>query len=149
VVVAPRGIAEPDAAVAVAGPGVDAAVAGRGVAVIGVAFAFVFVDAAAGFPVEELWPAGSAILELDPAGHGAMFWPTARVAETRNKHNHIKFVFKFIKTSKAHFGFISGSDGARLARQPVCDRPGDSLPSNLKTILCATTDAVKFVPKLA
>ena len=102
-----RGIAEPDAAVAVAGtgaagPGVNAAVAGRGVAAFGIVF--VFVDAgAAGFPVEELWPAGSALLELDPAGHGAMFWPTARVAETRNNHNHIMFVFNFIKPPKHIF----------------------------------------------
>jgi hypothetical protein len=76
--------------------------AGRGVEVFGVAvFGVVFVDAgAAGFPVEELWSAGSAILEPDPAGHGDEFWPTARVAEIRNKHNHIMFEFNFIKPPK-------------------------------------------------
>ena len=87
----PCGIADPGAVAAVVA--VDAAVRGvdAAVAVPGV----VFVDAgAAGRPDEELCPAGPALPEPDPAGHGVVFWPTARVAEIRNKH--IMFVFSFM-----------------------------------------------------
>jgi hypothetical protein len=49
---------------------------------------------AAGDPDDELCPVDPALPEPDPAGHGAVFWPTARVAETRNNHN--MFVFSFM-----------------------------------------------------
>jgi hypothetical protein len=76
-----------------AGPGVAAAVAASGVAAPGVAF----VDAgAAGRPDVELCPASFGIAGFDPAGHGAVFWPIARVAEIRNDHNHVIFVFNFM-----------------------------------------------------
>jgi hypothetical protein len=68
-------------------------VAGGCVVVRGV----VFVEAgAAGRPDVELCPSGSALPELDAVGHGAVFWPTARIPETRNNHNHIMFVFNFM-----------------------------------------------------
>ena len=88
--VPPCGIADPGAVAAVVA--VDAAVRGvdAAVAVPGV----VLDTGAAGRPDEELCPAGPALPEPDPAGHGAVFWPTARVAETRN--NHIMFVFSFM-----------------------------------------------------
>jgi hypothetical protein len=77
----------------VAGPGVGAAVAGSGVAALGI----VLADAGtAGGPDVELCPARSALPVRDPAGHGAVFWPTARVPETRNNHSHIIFVFNFV-----------------------------------------------------
>ena len=91
--VPPCGIADPGAVAAVVAAeaavrGVDAAVAVPGV---------VLVDTgAAGRPDEELCPAGPALPEPDPAGHGTVFWPTARVAETRNNHNHIMFLFSFM-----------------------------------------------------
>lgn len=57
--------------------------------------AVVFVDTgAAGNPDDELCPVDPALPEPYPAGHGAVFWPTARVAETRN--NHMMFVFSFM-----------------------------------------------------
>ena len=86
---------DPGAFAAVAGvdaarPGTGAAVAVGGAAARGV----VFVDTrAAGGPDEELCPADPTLPEPDPAGHGAVFWPTARVAEIRNSHNNIMFVF--------------------------------------------------------
>jgi hypothetical protein len=108
-------------------------------------FGVVFAGAGvAGFPVEELWPAGSTPLDLDPAGHGAMFWPTARVAETRNDHNHIMFVFNFIKPPKHIFVSHLGAkeQDLRGKRQKIGKR--FLRPHNT---LCAATDAVKFVPK--
>ena len=79
------------AGVDAARPGAGAAGAGGGVAACGVVFV---VIGAAGDPDEELCPADPALPEPDPAGHGAVLWPTARVAETRN--NHIMFVFSFM-----------------------------------------------------
>ena len=89
-------MADPGAAAAVAGldaarPGAGAAGAEVGVAACGV----VFVDTgAAGDPDDELCPVDPALPEPDPAGHGAVFWPAARLAKTRN--NHIMFVFSFM-----------------------------------------------------
>jgi hypothetical protein len=87
VVAAPvRGIAGP-------GPGVGAAAAGSDVVAPGI----VFVAAgAAGFPDVELCPASSPLPGLEPAGHGAVFWPTAKVAEIRNNHNRIMIVLNFM-----------------------------------------------------
>jgi hypothetical protein len=74
-------------------PGAGAAVAEGGVALPAV----VFVDTgAAGNPDDELCPVDLALPEPDPAGHGAVFWPTARVAESRNNHNYMMFVFSFM-----------------------------------------------------
>jgi hypothetical protein len=84
-------MADPGAAAAVAGldaarPGAGAAGAEGGVAARGVG--------AAGEPDDELCPVTPAPPEPDPVGHGAVFWPTARLAKTRN--NHIMFVFSFM-----------------------------------------------------
>jgi hypothetical protein len=88
-------MAEPGAVAAVAG--LDAARPGAGAAGGVAARAVVFVDTgAAGNPDDELGPVDPALPEPDPAGHGAVFWPTARVAETRNNHNHMMFVFSFL-----------------------------------------------------
>jgi hypothetical protein len=84
-------MADPGVVAAVAG--VDAARLGAGAAACGV----VFVDTvAAGDPDDELCPIDPAPPEPDSAAHGAVFWPTARVAEIRNNQNHIMFVFNFM-----------------------------------------------------
>ena len=103
VVAAPvRGIAGPGVVAAgtgtgAAGPGVGAAAAGSDVVAPGI----VFVAAEeAGFPDVEPCPASSPLAGLEPTGHGAVFWPTAKVAEIRNNHNRIMIVLKLHVTSK-------------------------------------------------
>jgi hypothetical protein len=91
--IAGLGDAATGAGTGAAGAGVGAAVAGSDVVAPGI----VFVAAgAAGRPDVELCPASCPLTGLEPAGHGAVFWPTARVAEIRNNHNRIMFVLNFM-----------------------------------------------------
>jgi hypothetical protein len=95
-------MADPGAGTAVAGvdaarPGAGAAGAEGGVAARGVG--------AAGDPDEELCTVDPTLPEPDSAGHGAVFWPTARVAEIRN--NHIMFVCSFMQPPRMLFRVLS------------------------------------------
>ena len=76
------------AGVDAARPGAGAAGADGGVAACGVG--------AAGDPDDELCPVEPPLPEPDPAGHGAVFWPAARIAKIRNKHIISMFVFSFM-----------------------------------------------------
>ena len=81
-----------------------AALAGIGVAAPGA----VFVEVeAAGRPDVEVCPASWALVELDPAGHGAVFWLVARLAEIRINNGQIVLVFNFICPPRDFVGFTS------------------------------------------